>query len=88
MTVKRVDAGEIGAKEVDKWIKDIRDLHRSKPNPSVQYSRDHFHFISFADKALKCILSHFCFALQGNFKETGSILLFFLLYSSIDPSFI
>ena len=40
MTVKRVfGGGESGGKEVDKWIKDIRDLHRSKPNPSVQYSR-------------------------------------------------
>jgi len=40
VTVKRVfGGGESGGKEVDKWIKDIRDLHRSKPNPSVQYSR-------------------------------------------------
>ncbi len=32
-------SGEKQAKEIDKWIKDISDLHRSKPPPTVHYSK-------------------------------------------------
>ncbi|XP_023344942.1 intraflagellar transport protein 46 homolog [Eurytemora carolleeae] len=35
--VKRV-AGE-QSKDVEKWIRDISDLHRSKPNPTVHYNK-------------------------------------------------
>lgn len=38
--VKKVDSNtEKSAKSIDKWIKDISDLHRSKPPPSVHYSK-------------------------------------------------
>ena len=37
--VKKVDNTEKSAKSIDKWIKDISDLHRSKPPPSVHYSK-------------------------------------------------
>ena len=36
---KRVGPGEQGAKAVEKWVKDISDLHRSKPPPTVHYGR-------------------------------------------------
>ena len=35
--VKKVDNTEKSSKAIDKWIKDISDLHRSKPPPSVHY---------------------------------------------------
>ena len=25
--------------QIDKWVRDISDLHRSKPNPSVHYTK-------------------------------------------------
>merc|ERR1712141_325837 len=37
--VKKVDNTEKSTKAIDKWIKDISDLHRSKPPPSVHYSK-------------------------------------------------
>lgn len=37
--VKKIETGEKNAKAIDKWIKDISDLHRSKPPPSVHYSK-------------------------------------------------
>ncbi|CAB4062849.1 IFT46 [Lepeophtheirus salmonis] len=39
-TVKKVpgDSGK-NSKHIDKWIKDISDLHRSKPPPTVHYSK-------------------------------------------------
>ena len=37
--VKKLDNNEKSAKSIDKWIKDISDLHRSKPPPSVHYSK-------------------------------------------------
>ena len=35
--VKKIISGEAGNKEVEKWIMDISDLHRTKPPPSVNY---------------------------------------------------
>ena len=36
----KVDSNtEKSAKSIDKWIKDISDLHRSKPPPSVHYGK-------------------------------------------------
>merc|ERR1712018_1073354 len=37
--VKKVDNTEKSTKAIHKWIKDISDLHRSKPPPSVHYSK-------------------------------------------------
>eukprot|EP00095_Tigriopus_kingsejongensis_P009322 snap_masked-scaffold486_size158769-processed-gene-0.8 protein:Tk09322 transcript:snap_masked-scaffold486_size158769-processed-gene-0.8-mRNA-1 annotation:"intraflagellar transport protein 46 homolog" len=37
--VKKIESGEKNGKEIEKWIKDISDLHRSKPPPTVHYSR-------------------------------------------------
>ena len=34
---KKVVGGEEAGKDIDKWIRDISDLHRSKPPPSVNY---------------------------------------------------
>ena len=34
---KKVTGGEVAGREVEKWIHDISDLHRSKPPPSVNY---------------------------------------------------
>lgn len=40
VVVKKVDSNtEKSAKSIDKWIKDISDLHRSKPPPSVHYGK-------------------------------------------------
>ncbi len=37
--VRAVEGGERQAKVVEKWVKDISDLHRSKPPPTVHYSK-------------------------------------------------
>lgn len=37
--VKKIESGERNNKEIDKWIKDISDLHRTKPPPTVHYSK-------------------------------------------------
>ena len=37
--IKKVSNIEKEMKVVDKWIKDIDDLHRSKPAPTIQYSK-------------------------------------------------
>ena len=37
--IRKIDSGEKSAKEIDKWIKDISDLHRSKPPPTVHYTK-------------------------------------------------
>ena len=37
--IKKIDNGEKNGKSIDKWIKDISDLHRSKPPPTVHYSK-------------------------------------------------
>ena len=34
---KKVTGGEEATRDIEKWIKDISDLHRSKPPPSVNY---------------------------------------------------
>ncbi|KAJ9588361.1 hypothetical protein L9F63_018287 [Diploptera punctata] len=39
VVVKKVESAEKSTKSIDKWIKDISDLHRSKPPPTVHYSR-------------------------------------------------
>ncbi len=39
MQIRKIDSGEKNAKEIDKWIKDISDLHRSKPPPTVHYTK-------------------------------------------------
>jgi intraflagellar transport protein 46 len=42
-TVKKIKSGEgKNTKEIDKWIKDISDLHRSKPPPTVHYTKYSF----------------------------------------------
>ncbi|GAB6033091.1 Intraflagellar transport protein 46 [Chamberlinius hualienensis] len=40
ITVKTLEDAEKNVKEIDKWIKSISDLHRSKPPPAVHYSRN------------------------------------------------
>lgn len=37
--VKKIESGEKSSKDIEKWIKDISDLHRSKPPPTVHYSK-------------------------------------------------
>jgi intraflagellar transport protein 46 len=37
--VKKVEGAEKNTKAIDRWIKDISDLHRSKPPPTVHYSK-------------------------------------------------
>ena len=37
--IKKVSNIDKEIKVVDKWIKDIDDLHRSKPAPTIQYSK-------------------------------------------------
>ncbi|KAF4523866.1 hypothetical protein B566_EDAN010184 [Ephemera danica] len=37
--VKRIEHAERNSRTVDKWIRDISDLHRSRPPPSVHYSK-------------------------------------------------
>ena len=37
--IKKVKNIEAELKVVEKWIKDIDDLHRSKPAPTIQYSK-------------------------------------------------
>lgn len=39
VVVKKVDCAEKNTKAIDRWIKDISDLHRSKPPPTVHYSK-------------------------------------------------
>ncbi|XP_026275339.1 intraflagellar transport protein 46 homolog [Frankliniella occidentalis] len=39
VVVKQVEDAEKNGKAIEKWIKDISDLHRSKPPPTVHYSR-------------------------------------------------
>lgn len=36
--MKKIDNVEKNAKTIDKWIKDISDLHKSKSSPIVRYS--------------------------------------------------
>ncbi|XP_069677560.1 intraflagellar transport protein 46 homolog isoform X5 [Periplaneta americana] len=38
VVVKRVECAEKNTKAIDRWMKDISDLHRSKPPPTVHYS--------------------------------------------------
>ena len=37
--IKKIESGEKNSKAIDKWIKDISDLHRSKPPPTVHYNK-------------------------------------------------
>jgi intraflagellar transport protein 46 len=37
--IKKIDNSEKSAKAIEKWINDISDLHRSKPPPSVHYTK-------------------------------------------------
>jgi hypothetical protein len=37
--IRKIDSGDKNGKEIDKWIKDISDLHRSKPPPTVHYTK-------------------------------------------------
>lgn len=37
--VKKIEANEKNAKAVEKWVKDISDLHRSKPPPTLHYQK-------------------------------------------------
>jgi len=38
-TVKTVDSSENNSKVIDSWIKNIADLHRTQPAPTVHYSQ-------------------------------------------------
>ena len=38
-TVKTVDSSENNTKAIDSWIKNIADLHRTQPAPTVHYSK-------------------------------------------------
>nr|CAD7269412.1 unnamed protein product [Timema shepardi] len=37
--IKKVESAEKNPKAIGRWIKDISDLHRSKPPPTVHYTR-------------------------------------------------
>lgn len=37
--VKKVENAEQNPKAIDRWIRDINELHKSKPAPIVQYAR-------------------------------------------------
>ncbi|KAL0484001.1 ift46 [Acrasis kona] len=39
VVVKSIENAEKNPKKIQKWIDDIRDLHRTKPPPSVHYSK-------------------------------------------------
>ncbi|KAK7792530.1 hypothetical protein R5R35_008637 [Gryllus longicercus] len=39
VVVKKVESAEKQTKSIDRWIKDISDLHRSKPPPTVHYTK-------------------------------------------------
>ena len=39
VVIKKIESGEKNSKAIDKWIKDISDLHRSKPPPTVHYNK-------------------------------------------------
>ncbi len=39
VVVKKIDNVGKNSKVIENWIKDISDLHRSKPSPSVHYSK-------------------------------------------------
>ena len=39
IVVKKVENAHKNPKIIENWIKDISDLHRSKPSPSVHYSK-------------------------------------------------
>lgn len=39
IVVKQVEDAEKNGKAIEKWIKDISDLHRSKPPPTVHYTK-------------------------------------------------
>jgi len=39
IVVKKVENVGKNSKVIENWIKDISDLHRSKPSPSVHYSK-------------------------------------------------
>ncbi|XP_054282617.1 intraflagellar transport protein 46 homolog [Macrosteles quadrilineatus] len=39
MVVKKVEEADKNQKAIDRWIHDISELHKSKPAPTVQYSR-------------------------------------------------
>lgn len=39
VVIKKVENVGKNSKIIENWIKDISDLHRSKPSPSVHYSK-------------------------------------------------
>jgi len=39
VVVKKVDNTSKNTKTIETWIKDISDLHLSKPSPSIHYSK-------------------------------------------------
>ncbi len=39
VVVKKVENTSRNTKIIENWIKDISDLHRSKPSPSIHYSK-------------------------------------------------
>ncbi|KAL0273483.1 UNVERIFIED_CONTAM: hypothetical protein PYX00_006137 [Menopon gallinae] len=39
MVVKKIDDAEKNGKSIEKWIKAINDLHRTKPPPSIHYTK-------------------------------------------------
>ena len=50
--VKKIQEGGNIAKEIDKWITDMSDFHKSKPPPTVNYRNtmpdiDHLMQVSF-----------------------------------------
>ena len=51
VTIRKVPlGGHETDKTIDRWIKDISDLHRSKPPPSVLYTK--VGFINYVDRML------------------------------------
>ena len=39
MIVRSLENADKNPREIDKWIKSISDLHRSKPPPQVHYTK-------------------------------------------------
>ena len=54
--IKRVANMDKDSKVVDKWIKDLAELHRSKPPPTVQYSKQ----MPEIDQLMQVFIIHCC----------------------------
>jgi len=39
MTVESIDAADKKPKDISRWIKNVEDLHKTRPPPTVNYSK-------------------------------------------------